>query len=149
MSEVQEQALQFVNDLLGDLKFDLKASAEKVDEGFLFDIQGKDSSFLLAESGEMLDAIETILFQAYGKQIDRSERFICDADGFRQTRRAELQAMARFAAQSVRKNGKAFTFGKLNSTERRVIHLVLQAESDLTTESVGDGRERRLQVSLK
>ena len=52
-------------------------------------------------------------------------------------------------ADQVRKNGRAFTFGVLNSTERRVIHLTLQKEEDLATESVGVGRERRLQVRLK
>jgi spoIIIJ-associated protein len=97
----------------------------------------------------MLDAFETLLFQIYGRELDREHRFVCDADGFRQTRRAELQAMARFAANNVRKSDKPFTFGTLNSTERRVIHLTLQAEADLITESVGDGRDRRLQVRLK
>lgn len=149
MSEIQEKSTQFLTELFGDMKFDLKVSAEKTDEGYLFDLKGNDATFLLNESGEMLDALETILFQIYGKEIDRTERFICDADGFRQTRKAELQAMARFAANHVRKNGRPFTFGKLNGTERRVIHLTLQSETDLITESVGDGRERRLQVRLK
>lgn len=149
MSEVQEKSSQFLSDLFADMRFDLKVSAQKSDEGYLFDLKGNDASFLLNESGEMLDALETILFQIYGKEIDRTERFICDADGFRQTRKAELQAMARFAANHVRKNGRPFTFGKLNGTERRVIHLTLQAEDDLITESVGDGRERRLQVRIK
>ncbi len=149
MSEVQEKSSQFLTDLFGDMRFDLNVTAKKTDEGYLFDLKGNDVPFLLNESGEMLDALETILFQIYGKEIERSERFICDADGFRQTRRAELQAMARFAAGHVRKNGRPFTFGKLNGTERRVIHLTLQGEEDLITESVGDGRERRLQVRLK
>ena len=105
--------------------------------------------FLLNENGEMLDAFETLLFQIYGKELDREHRFVCDADGFRQTRRAELQAMARFAANNVRKSDRPFTFGVLNSTERRVIHLTLQSETDLVTESVGVGRDRRLQVRLK
>jgi len=149
MSEVQTKSTEFLSELFGDMRFDLSVSAEKTDEGYLFDLKGDDVPFLLNESGEMLDALETVLFQIYGKEIDRSERFICDADGFRQTRRAELQAMARFAANHVRKNGKPFTFGKLNGTERRVIHLTLQSEEDLVTESVGEGRERRLQVRLK
>ena len=149
MSEVQEKSTQFLTDLFSDMRFDLSVIAKKTDEGYLFDLKGNDAPFLLNESGEMLDALETILFQIYGKEIDRTERFICDADGFRQTRKAELQAMARFAAGHVRKNGRPFTFGKLNGTERRVIHLTLQAEDDLITESVGEGRERRLQVRLK
>jgi spoIIIJ-associated protein len=149
MSEIQQKASDFLTETLNDFRFNFNIASEKTDEGFLFDIKGQDTHFLLNESGEMLDALETILFQVYGKEIERTERFICDADGFRRTRKAELQAMARFAAQSVRKTGRSFTFGVLNSTERRVIHLTLQTEEDLITESVGGGRERRLQVSLK
>jgi spoIIIJ-associated protein len=149
MSEIQTKSTQFLTELFGEMRFDLSVNSEKTDEGYFFDLQGDDVPFLLNESGEMLDALETILFQIYGKEIERTERFICDADGFRRTRKAELQAMARFAANHVRKNGRPFTFGKLSGTERRVIHLTLQGETDLTTESVGDGRERRLQVRLK
>lgn len=149
MTETCQQAETFLTELLADLRFDLRVSSEWTDEGCVMNLSGGDVPFLLSENGEMLDAFEVLLFQAYGRDFDRAHRFICDADGFRQSRKAELQAMARFAAQNVRKNGRPFTFGKLNSTERRVIHLTLQAEEDLTTESVGDGRDRRLQVSLK
>jgi spoIIIJ-associated protein len=149
MTETCQQAETFLTELLADLRFDLRVSSEWTDEGCVMNLSGGDVPFLLSENGEMLDAFEVLLFQAYGREFDRAHRFICDADGFRQSRKAELQAMARFAAQNVRKNGRPFTFGKLNSTERRVIHLTLQAEEDLTTESVGDGRDRRLQVSLK
>lgn len=149
MSDVQEKASGFLVDLFNDLRFKLSVESENTEEGYSFNIQGPDVPLLLNESGEMLDALETLLFQFYGREIDRTQRFICDADGFRQTRRAELQVMARFAAGNARKSGNPFTFGVLNSTERRVIHLTLQEEADLITESVGAGRERRLQVRLK
>ena len=149
MSETCEQARDFLEDLLDELGFKLKVSAEWTDEGCCLDLTGEDTHYALAENGELLDALETVLFQIYGRELDRSQRFIVDADGFRKTRKAELHAMARFAADQVRKNGRAFTFGVLNSTERRIIHLKLQQEDDLITESIGDGRERRLQVRLQ
>lgn len=149
MSEVCQKAEDFLKNVVFDLGFDLQVSSKLTDEGCWLNISGEDAAFLLNENGEMLDAFETLLFQIYGRDLERTERFVCDADGFRQTRKAELQAMARFAAQNVRKNGKSFTFGILNSTERRIIHLTLQSETDLDTQSVGEGRERRLQVSLK
>lgn len=149
MNEICPQAETFLSELIADLRFDLSVSAEWTDEGCLINLSGEDAHYLLSENGEMLDAFETLLFQIYGRDLDRQHRFICDADGFRQTRKAELQAMARFAADNVRKNSRPFTFGKLNSTERRVIHTTLQSEDDLTTESVGEGRDRRLQVRLK
>jgi spoIIIJ-associated protein len=149
MTETCQQAETFLTELLSDLRFNLRVSSEWTDDGCLVNLSGDDAPFLLSENGEMLDAFEVILFQIYGRDFERTQRFICDADGFRQSRKAELQAMARFAAQNVRKNGRPFIFGKLNSTERRVIHLTLQAEEDLATESVGEGRDRRLQVRLK
>lgn len=149
MNETCQKAETFLTEILSDLRFDLQVSSEFTDEGCVLNLNGNDTPLLLGENGEMLDAFETLLFQIYGRELDRSQRFICDAEGFRKTRKAELQAMAKFAAQNVRKNDKPFTFGVLNSTERRVIHLTLQDESDLITESVGVGRDRRLQVRLK
>jgi spoIIIJ-associated protein len=149
MNETCQNAEKFLSDLVTSLRFDLSVSSEWTDEGCVLNLQGDDAHFLLTENGEMLDALETLLFQIYGRELDREHRFICDAEGFRKTRKAELQAMARFAAENVRKTGRPFTFGVLNSTERRVIHLTLQNEEDLSSESVGAGRERRLQVRLK
>jgi spoIIIJ-associated protein len=149
MNEICKNAEQFLSELVKDFGLELEVSARWIDDGCLLNLSGNDSGLALAENAEMLDAFETILFQAFGRGLEREHRFICDADGFRQTRKAELQAMARFAGEQVRKNGRAFTFGVLNSTERRIIHTTLQAEEDLTTESVGAGRDRRLQVGLK
>ncbi|HEY0005289.1 MAG TPA: R3H domain-containing nucleic acid-binding protein [Pyrinomonadaceae bacterium] len=112
-------------------------------------IEGPDTSFLLAEGGELLDALQHLVNQAFGRGLPRGERIVCDVENFRATREAELRAMARHAAQRVRKTGTVFTFGPMDANERRVIHLFLAAEDDLHTESVGEGDARRLKVSLK
>lgn len=149
MNQTCENAKEFLVGVVADMKFDLTVTSEWNDDGCLLNLSGEDAHFALAENGELLDAFETILFQAFGRELDREHRIIVDAEGFRQTRKAELHAMARFAADQVRKNGRPFTFGVLNSTERRIIHTSLQKEEDLFTESVGDGRDRRLQVRLQ
>lgn len=149
MNEICQKAEEFLSELIREMRFNMTVSSEWTDEGCLLNLSGEDTHYALAENGEMLDAFEVLLFQIMGRDLDREHRFVCDAEGFRRTRKSELQAMARFAADNVRKNGRPFTFGKLNSTERRIIHLSLQSEDDLTTESVGEGRERRLQVRLK
>jgi spoIIIJ-associated protein len=149
MNGTCEKAKELLTELMSDMRFDLEVSSEWTNEGCILNLSGRDAHFALAENGEILDALEVVLFQAFGRELEREHRFVVDAEGFRQTRRSELHAMARFAGDQVRKNGRPFTFGVLNSTERRVIHLALQQEEDLTTESVGDGRDRRLQVRLK
>jgi spoIIIJ-associated protein len=57
--------------------------------------------------------------------------------------------MALHAAEGVHSTGKPFTFGPMTANERRVIHLTLTAGEDLITESIGEGAERKLRVSLK
>jgi spoIIIJ-associated protein len=149
MNETCANAEKFLSEIVSDMGFDLEVSAEWNDEGCLLNLSGEDAHLALAENGELLDAFEVLLFQTMGRELDRQHRFVVDADGFRQTRKAELHAMAKFAAGHVRKNGIPFTFGVLNSTERRIIHMSLQQEEDLITESVGEGRDRRLQVRPK
>ena len=150
MKEVCQNAEEFLTELIGEFGFNLEVFAKWDDtEGCILNLDGEDVNFVLSENGEMLDAFETLLFQVHGRELGREHRFICDADGFRQTRRSELSAMANFAAKNVREKGIVFTFGVLNSTERRTIHLALKDEEDLVSESVGDGRDRRLQIRLK
>ena len=149
MDELGTKASEFLSGLVADFRLDLEITSKKIAEGYLFDFSGKDVPLLLNESGELLDALEYLAFQVFGRELDRDQRFVCDADSFRQTRRTELLAMARFAAEKVRKTGVPFTFGTLNSTERRIIHMVLAEDEDLHSESVGEGRNRRLQVRLK
>ncbi|MBX3294930.1 MAG: hypothetical protein KF762_04405 [Acidobacteria bacterium] len=149
MSDICERSEEFLEDLFDDIGLDLEPDAEWTDEGCYINLTGKDVELAVAENAELLDALETLLFQMYGRELEREHRFVCDADGFRKTRKAELHAMARFAADQVRKTGRPFTFGVLTSTERRIIHMSLREADDLLTESVGAGRDRRLQISPK
>jgi len=150
MSETCIQAKDFLDAILSGASFDLSTSVEQQQgSGCLLNIDGDDSSLLLNESGELLEALQHLLNQVFGRSLTKDERIICDVQGFRSTREAELRAMARHAAERVRATGVAFTFGPMNANERRVIHLTLSTDNDLHTESIGEGFNRRLKVSLK
>ena len=150
MSELCIQAQDFLNAILAGAGFDLRARDEEQQSGGCFlNIDGNDSSLLLNESGELLETLQHLLNQAFGRSLTKDERIICDVQGFRATREAELRAMARHAAERVRSTGVAFTFGPMSGNERRVIHLALSTDDDLHTESIGEGFNRRLKVNLK
>lgn len=149
MNEVCTEAQDFLNAIFEGAKLNLRASVDSNESGCLLNIEGTDSSLLLAEGGELLEALQHILNQAFGRALPKDERIVCDVENFRATREAELRAMARHAAERVRTTGVPFTFGPMNPNERRVIHLSLAADEDLYTESVGEGSARRLKVSRK
>lgn len=149
MSETCKQAADLLNSVFEGVGFELNAEVEKTASDCLLNISGTDAALLLNEGGELLDAVQHLLNQSLGRTLGKDERIICDVEGFRAGREAELRAMALHAAQRVRATGAAFAFGPMQASERRVIHLVLSNEGDLETESIGEGNARRLRVSLK
>ncbi|HJU56219.1 MAG TPA: R3H domain-containing nucleic acid-binding protein [Pyrinomonadaceae bacterium] len=149
MDKVANQAQDYLTEIFNGLGLDLHATAAEDEAGCTLNIDGDDAVLLRSEGGELLDALEHFVNQAFGRQLPHGQRLVCDVDSFRATREAELRAMARHAAERVRSSRVPFTFGPMNASERRVIHLTLAEEEDLHTESVGEGNARRLQVSLK
>ncbi len=60
-----------------------------------------------------------------------------------------LRQQAIDAAKEVRRWGEPVTLPKMNSHDRRIIHITLENESDIHTESSGDGSMKSVVVSLK
>lgn len=149
MEDACQKAEGFLNSMFEGTGLELSASGSISDDGCVFNLDGADSALLRAEGGELLGALEHLINQAFGRSLPHGKRFICDVDNFRAAREAELRAMAQLAAERVRSKHLPFTFGPMDASERRVIHLTLADEPDLHTESVGDGHDRRLKVSLK
>ncbi|SRR5581483_7440402 len=149
MNEICSKSEQLLNSIFESAGFDVRAAASENELGCLISIEGDDSALLLNQGGELLDALQQILNQAYGRDLPKGQRIVCDANNYRSAREAELRAMAEHAARQVRATSAAFVFGPMEASERRVIHLSLAEEEDLITESVGEGNGRRLRVALK
>lgn len=149
MNEGCTQAQDFLNAVFSSLRFDLTAHAAESEAGCLLNIEGADASLLRGEGGEVLDAVEQLANKIFAHHLPKGERIVCDVENFRAAREAELRAMAHHAAERVRSTGQPFTFGSLTANERRVIHLVLQSDESLHSESIGEGNARRLRVNLK
>src|SRR5437868_3187957 len=149
MNEICSKSEQLLNSIFESAGFDVRASASESDLGCVLSIEGADTALLLNQGGELLDALQQLVNQAYGRNLPKGQRIICDANNYRAARESELRAMAEHAARQVRATSAAFIFGPMEAGERRVIHLSLADEEDLITESVGQGNSRRLRVALR
>jgi spoIIIJ-associated protein len=139
----------FLESVLKSAGLSLSISLQEANGQCLLDIAGPDADLLQAEGGELLEALQHLLNQAFARKLPSGQRIVCDVHSFRATREAELRAMAQHAAGRVRSTGMAFTFSAMNANERRIIHLTLADSADLETESVGEGPDRKLRVALK
>ena len=149
MEEICSRARNFLEFVFADTGLELKVTTTQGAAECLLDLSGPDSHLLQAEGGELLHALQHLVSQAFGRMLPEGQRLVCDVEGFRASREAELRAMANLAAERVRATGAPFVFGEMNPNERRIIHLTLADCEDLTTESVGEGSGRKLRVAPK
>ena len=149
MSEATQQAAEFLESVFESTGLQLRVKVKQAVSGEVLDIEGHDAELLQAQTGELLEALQHLINQIFGRSLSAGERLVCDVHGFRATREAELQAMANLAANRVRQTGAAFTFEPMSANERRIIHLTLADSPDLSTESIGEGADRKLRISPK
>lgn len=149
MQETCKIAGDFLQSIFDGTDLRLQVSVRETPEECVLDIKGDDAEMLQFEGGELLEAVQHLANQAFGRQMPSGQRLVCDVNSFRATREAELRAMAHHAADRVRSTGADFMFGPMNANERRIIHLTLAESEDLLTESVGQGADRKLRVGKK
>jgi len=149
MSDVSQQAKEFLERVFDSAGLDLSVTVREGLTGPVLDLDGKDAELVQSQTGELLEAMQHLANQVFGRSLESGERLVCDVRGFRATRESELQAMANLAASRVRQTGIAFTFEPMNANERRIIHLTLAESEDLFTESIGEGADRKLKIGLK
>ena len=115
----------------------------------LVDFSGPDSTLLLDRGGELLRALELLALEMLRLPSGEHEKVSFDCQGHRAQRIQELRMAATVAAEKVRKTGSPYQFSPMSSRERRIVHLALRDESDLHTQSEGEGVRRCLVVYPK
>lgn len=133
-----------------DIDFDLYdgEETEAYFEGptLVVKFEGPDISYLMANKGEALLALEQLTQEVLHMNSDEHAMLCFDANDFRLLRQEELRLSALTVAQRVRETNTPYRFNPMNSRERRVVHLALRGETDLRTESAGVGPGRHVVV---
>jgi spoIIIJ-associated protein len=106
------------------------------------DLSGPDSPLLLDRGGELLRALELLAIEILRLPSGEHDKISFDCRNQRSIRFEELRMAAKVAAEKVRQTGTPFHFAPMSSRERRMVHLALRDQSDLRTESDGEGLHR-------
>jgi spoIIIJ-associated protein len=94
-------------------------------------------------------ALEQLTMEALGMAPEEHSRLCFDANDHRVLRVQELRMSAEAAAERVKKTRQPFHFSPMNSRERRILHLAMRDETDVRSESVGEGPIRQVVIVPK
>jgi spoIIIJ-associated protein len=125
-----------------DIRFEMEDDAETLAIRVLAD----DGSTLLWKDGaEGFRALEHLL-RRVAVQATGAQRVVVSNPAYRAHREAALREKAQGLAAAVRQDGVPRVMEKLNSYERRIVHMALTEVVGVRTHSEGGGDERLLVI---
>jgi len=112
-------------------------------------IETRDGHALIGQGGRNLHALQHVLRLLARTVLLDAPHFVIDVNQYRQDRRTFLQKLALTVAEHVLADTVSVELKPMNSFERRIIHVELADREGISTESVGQGLERRVVVQPK
>ncbi len=109
-------------------------------------IQGDDLSYLIGRQAETLNALQYISSLIINKEIGRSVPLIVDVEGYRIRRENQLRQLARRMAEQAISTGRRQVLEPMTAAERRIIHIELRENQDVSTESIGEDPRRKVTI---
>jgi spoIIIJ-associated protein len=113
----------------------------------ILDIAGDDLGLLIGWRGETLRSLQTAVNLMLGEEGVETRRVILDVERYRARREDQVRELAERLALRVKRTGEPYTLDPMHAYERRVIHMTLADDPDVTTESAGREPARRVVIN--
>jgi len=146
--EAIKLAQEMLEKLLSYFPMPTKIETEITETEVKFNIVGDGSGILIGKQGQTLLELEHLFQKMVQKQWKGllPVKITLDAEGYRQRRAENLAELAKKLAAKVKKTGKILSTLPLPAKERKIIHLTLQKDKQVKTQSVGEGELKRVNI---
>ncbi|MGB9847974.1 MAG: protein jag [Patescibacteria group bacterium] len=140
MEQIIKTLLSFFN--IDDAEIEIN----DIDENLLnINIKTENGKTLIGPHGNTLKDLELIL-RLLASKNNINKKVILDINGYRKFREEQLKKLAKETAHKVMITKNPIKLPPMNAYERRIIHMELAINPNVTTESVGEEPERCLIV---
>jgi spoIIIJ-associated protein len=149
----ERDAVQVVTEiletLLGLLGVTGKVEVLSDEMPLALDIKGDDLGILIGRRGQTLASLEYITKLVVVGRLKTWLPLTVDVAGYKERRRDSLQRLALYLAEQVKSRRSAITMEPMPADERRIVHLTLADNPDVTTQSIGEGEDRKVVILLR
>ncbi len=152
--EVRQAAATLAKEVLEELLPLMQVSAsveekEPSEEGRAIvglDINGEDLGILIGRRGQTLYSLQYLVYLMVGHRLKAHVPITIDVAGYRERREEALKNLAWRIAERVMVTGQPVPLEPMPASERRIIHLALRDYPGVTTQSIGEGDDRKVTI---
>lgn len=151
-----ETTIKQILNLLG-VNYSLEFQEGGEDSWFI--IKTQEAPLLIGDNGKHLAAITFLVKRIFEQKFPNPPaghdgtvgaggqvKFLLDINDYNKKRIEEIKDLARMHAQRVRYFKKEVEMRPMNAYDRRIVHSVLQEYPDISTQSTGEGPDRRVVI---
>ncbi|MBN2463506.1 MAG: protein jag [Dehalococcoidia bacterium] len=150
--DVAEVAKDVTETLIKSMKITADVSVTQETNGELpvtLNIEGDDLGVLIGRRGQTLASLQYIIRLIVAEKLKAWVPVNVDIAGYKKRRYESLQDLALRLAEQVKRSRRLITLEPMPADERRIIHLALTDNPDVTTQSMGEGEMRKVAILLK
>lgn len=142
----EEIVKKTAEELFGLLGIEGKIDVLLKDEEVEIVLETAETGIVIGYHGETLESLQLILSLCVSKRLGSFTRVILEIGDYRKNRTDWLKTAALAAKEKAMDEQKEVAIPNLKSWERRIVHLLLQEDKEVISESIGDGKERTLVI---
>ena len=152
LMDEMDMATEIVQTFVEGLDLDITVESRFSEEDDLgkqvieLNLVGADASRMLGPRGETMASLQYIVRLMVSQQVHRRANVTIDIDGYRSAKRDGLTSLAERMAKKVVDRNRPVTLEPMNPYERRLVHIALRDNKTVTTQSVGEGLQRRVRI---
>ena len=148
---VPEELLGEVRDLVTSIVeamgFESRIDVYDAGSFIAVDVAPDNTALFIGQKGETIDGLQYLVNAAIYRNRTFVKRIILDAEGYRQRRVEAIQGIAHRTARRAIRERRTVELPPMNPSERRIVHLFLRDNPQVTTFSEGMGENRRVKIS--
>jgi spoIIIJ-associated protein len=147
--ELHGRVKEFVDKTLQAMGVPLEVTLVDTPDSVRLELSGDGGEVLLRRRAEALDALQHIVNTAFRRELEQDRTFVLDCMDYRKAKDAELKQMARFIMEKAKMSGASQEIGPLNPYARRLVHLTVAEDPQMTSESIGDAFLKTVIISVR
>ncbi|MGA2967767.1 MAG: R3H domain-containing nucleic acid-binding protein [Candidatus Levyibacteriota bacterium] len=149
MAKTNKKLEKIIKNFFTSLGVDAEMEIVDDKEAIAITLETEDTGMVIGYHGETLEALQLVLSLILAKENGEFKRVSIEAGDYKKNRTEWLERLALDAKERALSQGKEVYLSELKSWERRVVHLLLQDDKEVTSESSGEGKDRVLVIKPK
>ena len=149
MAETNKQIEKVIKNLFASLGVDASFTISEDEEAIGVTLETEDTGIIIGYPGETLEALQLVLSLLLAKKRGEFKRVSLEVGDYKKNRSEWLERLALDAKERAISENKEIYLSDLKPWERRVIHLLLQDDKEVVSESTGEGKDRVLVIKPK